>query len=89
MEVQKQKPVSKKKEARRVVYEKLALALHEYKGHFKEKRFDANLKKASRLFANDLARAIKAKKEKVKKVKTKKKSQKVNKEVLTPTNGVV
>ena len=83
MEVQKQKPVSKKKQARRLIYEKLAAALQEYKANFKEKRFESNLKRASRIFANDLAKTIRKKK-----AKSKKNQSKVKKEVLSATNGV-
>lgn len=46
-----------KKAARDLVYAKLAAALDEYKGLVKEKRFTANLKKASKLFADDIAKA--------------------------------
>lgn len=46
-----------KKEARKMVYDKLAGALSEYKDVVKEKRFTTNLKKASKLFAADIARA--------------------------------
>ncbi|MEQ1676447.1 MAG: hypothetical protein ABL876_07095 [Chitinophagaceae bacterium] len=53
-----------KKEARKLVYEKLAVALAEYKDSLKEKRFISNLKKASRLFAADIAKTIGRKKEK-------------------------
>ena len=84
MEIQKQKKESKKKQVRRVVYDKIAAALEEYKGSFKEKRFEANVKKASRLFANDLAKAVKKNK-----VKSKKNHAKAKKEMLTATNGVV
>ena len=80
----KQRDVSKKKQARKVIHEKLAAALQDYKGSMKEKRFESNLKKASRLFAADLAKGMKKTKVKVKKNKTK-----VKKEVLNATNGVV
>ena len=79
-----QKREVSKKEARKVIYEKLAAALHDYKSGMKEKRFETNLKKASRLFAADLAKGIKKSKVKVKKDKTK-----LKKEVLNATNGVV
>jgi hypothetical protein len=46
-----------KKEARKMVYDKLAGALAEYKDVVKEKRFTTNLKKASKLFAADIAKA--------------------------------
>ena len=48
-----------KKEARKVVYEKLASALAEYKGGLSEKKFRNKLKKATRLFAEDIAKASK------------------------------
>jgi hypothetical protein len=58
-----------KKEARKLVYEKLAVALAEFKETVKEKKFVSNLKKASKLFAADIAKTIgsKAKAQKVKK----------------------
>ena len=46
-----------KKDARKLIYNKLAMALAEYKDIVKEKRFASNLKKASKLFAADIARA--------------------------------
>jgi hypothetical protein len=63
-----------KKEARRIVYEKLAGALAEYKNSLKEKRFTTNLKKASNLFAGDIVKAMKKvnRKEKTKGQKSKK-----------------
>jgi DNA-directed RNA polymerase subunit F len=48
-----------KKEARKVVYEKLAGALAEFKGTVGEKKFRNKLKKASKLFAVDIAKAAK------------------------------
>lgn len=62
-----------KKQARKLVYEKLAGALAEYKTGFGKKRFENNLKKASKLFATDLAKATQ--KVKVKKVKMKKEKE--------------
>jgi len=56
-----------RKELRKVVYEKLAGALAEYKPELKEKKFKNNLKKASKLFAADLAKTIGRKKEKAEK----------------------
>jgi hypothetical protein len=73
-----------KKETRRVIYEKLVDALQDYRTGIKEKKFEANLKKASRMFAADLAKGKKEKKE-----KNKKKKVKVKKEVINATNGVV
>ena len=56
-----------KKEARRIVYEKLSHALAEYKASVKEKKFDSNLRKASKLFAADIAKAVAKQKQKLKK----------------------
>jgi hypothetical protein len=54
-------PVKKvsKKEIRKQVYEKLAGALAEYKTGIKEKKFDSRLKKVSKIFALDIAKAVK------------------------------
>ncbi|MBL7745739.1 MAG: hypothetical protein JNN00_19865 [Chitinophagaceae bacterium] len=57
-----------KKEARQLVYEKLSAALAEFKPGIKDKKFESNLQNASKLFADDLAKAAKAAKAKVKKV---------------------
>jgi hypothetical protein len=57
-----------KKEVRKMVYEKLAASLAEYKENLKEKTFTRNLKKVSKLFAADIARTI-GKKTKHKKAK--------------------
>lgn len=46
-----------KKEARRQVYEKLVSALAEFKMGIKDKKFETNLQKASKLFAEDIAKA--------------------------------
>ena len=46
-----------KKEAKVLIYKKLAGALSEYKGSIKAKKFETKLKKASRLFASDIAKA--------------------------------
>ena len=46
-----------KKEARKVVYDKLAGALAEFKDAVSEKKFSRKLKKASKLFAVDIAKA--------------------------------
>ena len=56
-----------KKDARKLIFNKLAIALAEYKDIVKEKRFTSNLKKASKLFAADIARASGKLKEKPKK----------------------
>jgi len=45
-----------KKELRKVVYEKLAGALAEFKSNVSEKKFESRLKKASKLFAVDIAK---------------------------------
>jgi len=47
-----------KKQARKIVYEKFAVALADYRSGVKEKKFASNLKKASKLFAADIARAV-------------------------------
>jgi len=52
-----------KKEARKLVYEKLATALAEYRSGVKEK----NLKKASKLFAADIAKAVARQRQKLQK----------------------
>ena len=52
-----------KKEARKIVYEKLANALAEYKAGVKEKK----LKKASKWFAADIAKAVARQKQKIQK----------------------
>lgn len=48
-----------KKETRKEVFEKLSGALAEYKGKLDEKKFENKLKKASKLFAVDIIKAIK------------------------------
>lgn len=48
-----------KKQTRKEVFEKLSGALAEYKGKLNEKKFENNLKKASKLFAMDIVKAIK------------------------------
>ena len=57
-----------KKQLRQTVYEKLALALADYK-ELESKKFKNNLKKASKLFAEDISKAA----HKVKKVNGEKK----------------
>jgi D-aminopeptidase len=72
---QSSKKVSKK-EARQLVYDKLAAALAEFKSNSgKDKKFESNLKKASKLFADDVVKA--ANKAKSKTPKTEKKAVKV------------
>ncbi len=64
---EKASPKVSKKEARKIVYEKLSSALAEYKASVKEKKFDSNLKKASKLFAADIAKAVAKQKQSLKK----------------------
>lgn len=64
-----------KKEARKIIFEKLSAALAEYKNNFKEKRFNSNLKKASKLFAGDILNTINKKKVKLEKPTKKKNIQ--------------
>ncbi len=52
-----------KKEARKLVYEKLATALAEHRSSVKDKK----LKKASKLFAADIAKAVARQKQKIQK----------------------
>jgi len=61
-----------KKEGRQLVYNRLVVALAEFKTGIKDKKFESNLKKASKLFADDLAKAAN---------KTKQKSKKATKQV--------
>ncbi len=56
-----------KKDARKIAYEKLSAALAEYKTGVKEKRFASHLKKASKLFAADIAKAVARQKQKIQK----------------------
>jgi hypothetical protein len=53
-----------KKDLRKQVFEKLAAALSEYKAGINEKKFDNRLKKVSRIFAQDIAKAVKSGKRK-------------------------
>lgn len=46
-----------KKEARKLVYDRLAVALAEFKTGIKDKKFESKLLRASKLFATDIARA--------------------------------
>ena len=46
-----------KKEARKLIYDKLSDALSDFKGLLKEKKFETRLSKAAKLFANDVARS--------------------------------
>jgi hypothetical protein len=56
-----------KKQARKIVYEKFAGALAEYRAEVKEKKFASHLKKASKLFAADIAKAVARQGQKLKK----------------------
>ena len=56
-----------KKQARKIAYEKLSAAFAEYKTGIKEKRFTSQLKKASKLFAADIAKAVARQKQKIQK----------------------
>jgi predicted ArsR family transcriptional regulator len=58
-----------KKQARKIAYEKISHALAEYRNSIKEKKFKEHLKKASKLFASDIAKAAKKKPAKAKKAK--------------------
>jgi len=68
-DTEKDLPVKKvtKKEIRKQVYEKLAGALAEYKTGINEKKFDNRLKKVSKVFALDIAKAVKNGKQRNKK----------------------
>jgi len=48
-----------KKETRKEVFNKLSDALSDYKNKLDEKKFENNLKKASKLFAVDIVKALK------------------------------
>jgi len=48
-----------KKQAKKEVFQKLSGALAEYKNRLDKKKFQSKLKKATKLFAVDIARAIK------------------------------
>ena len=48
-----------KKETQKEVFEKLSGALAEYKSKLDEKKFENKLKRASKLFAVDIVKAIK------------------------------
>jgi len=60
-----QKALSKK-QAKKEILEKISGALAGYKSQFKKKEFETKLKKASKLFAVDIAKGLK--KEKIKAV---------------------
>jgi hypothetical protein len=58
-----------KKEARKAVFEKLSGAMAEYKSKLDKKKFESNLKKASKLFAEDLVKAFKKDRKNNRKIK--------------------
>jgi len=72
---QKITPVKKltKKQAKKEVFEKLSGALAEYKNRLDKKKFESKLKKATKLFAVDIAKAIKKENKSVPKKKVAKK----------------
>ncbi|HEY4875560.1 MAG TPA: hypothetical protein VIH86_08320 [Puia sp.] len=79
-----------KRKARAFVFGKFATALSEFKGVIKPKKFDAKLKKASKLFATDIAKAtikdevsVRKKKKKVTKSKPAPDTAESKKEVLS------
>jgi hypothetical protein len=57
-----------KKQAKKIAFKKLSDALAEYKESLKKKKFRNHLKKASKLFASDIAKASREKKVEVKKI---------------------
>jgi len=62
-----------KKQAKKEVFEKLSGALAEYKNRLDKKKFESKLKKATKLFAVDIAKAIKKENKSVPKKKVAKK----------------
>ncbi|NJO25698.1 MAG: hypothetical protein HC867_07965 [Bacteroidia bacterium] len=60
-----------KKETQKIIFEKISGALSEYKSNLKEKKFVANLRKASKLFATDIVKAAAKQNGKTKKAKKK------------------
>jgi hypothetical protein len=59
-----------KKQVRKTVYEKLSAALSDYK-ELNQKKFENNLKKASKLLASDIRKALNKKRPNGKKIKEK------------------
>ena len=59
-----------KKETQKEVFEKLSHALAEYKSQLDGKKFENKLKKASKVFATDIVKAIKKDRKKKRAVKT-------------------
>jgi hypothetical protein len=72
--MKEEKPNKKisRKDIRQAIYDRLSTALAEYKSGMKEKRFDSNLKKVSRLFADEITKAASKKTTKLKKADKKK-----------------
>ena len=67
-------PVPKKlskKQVRKQIYEKLLGALAEFRNGVKEKKFESRIKKASKMFASDIAKTIGKKQKPEKKAKKK------------------
>jgi len=58
-----------RKEARKAVFEKMSGALDEYKSKLDKKKFESNLKKASKIFAADLVKAFKKDRKSKRKIK--------------------
>ncbi len=66
--------VSKKKQVRKEIFEKLTGALADYKKELGEKKLATRVKKASKLISRDLEKLSKKHKQQVKKSATKKKA---------------
>ena len=79
-----------RKDTRRQIYQKLEQALGDYRSQMKDKRFENSLKKASRLFAAELAKKKKnrAKEGKAKDKKAKKKKEDFATNILNSANGI-
>ena len=60
MNKQKEKKQARKK-TQKVVFNKLSVALAEYRGAIKEKKLENNLRKVSRILAEDIVKAEKKK----------------------------
>ena len=68
-----------KKEARQKVYDKLVVALAEFKNGVKDKKFEKKLRRTSKLFAVDLMKSHKADRTPTAKIVTKKTEDSVHK----------
>ena len=68
-----------KKQARQKVYDKLVVALAEFKNGVKDKKFEKKLRRTSKLFAVDLIKSNKADRTPTAKVVTKKTEDSVQK----------